>query len=1241
MSDFFPLIIDASEKKIKELPSGNNLNLAGNSIASVRDIIPETDSTYDLGSTSKRFKDLYLSGDSIDLGGLIISRSGDAISFTANEKTTSLPISANNLTYSTLTGTETFTNKTLTSPQIDGGTINDLISITTTGDGTIGGNLTVTGNLTVNGDTTTINATTITVDDKNIELGSVATPTDSTADGGGITLKGNTDKTFNWIDSTDAWTSSEHLNLLTGKEYYINGLSVLNSTTLGSGVTNSSLTSVGTLSSVTTAGDGTIGGDLAVNGGDLTTTSTTFNLVNTNATTLNIGQAATTISIGSTSGTINVGNVLATTGTSHWTLPAGTVSQRPSVPSVGMVRYNTDQSSFEGYASGAWSSLGGVRSVDGFTFIRAETSANASNGDLDFFAENSAGTDTIQIGQWNRTNLKDYTGTLVGTQTTQNVFNVTATTVNAFGDATTIAIGASTGTLTVKNAKTIFNSTNSIQLPVGDTSQRDNTPVSGMVRYNSQISSFEGYGPGNAWGSLGGVKDVDGDTYITTETSAGSDEDTFTFYNAGSVTATLSGTLLDVKSAVQVEFNNTTDSSSITTGALVVDGGVGIAKKLYVGTDANVAGTLAVTGATTLNGGLALDTDKFTVADGTGNTAIAGTLTVTGDTTVGNLTIGSSKIISMGSNIVTNVAVPSASTDAANKQYVDEVAQGLKAAPAVEVATTANLTATYSNGTAGVGATLTATSNGAFPTIDGITVATTAIGQNGVLVKNQSTAAQNGRYNLTQVGNGSTPWILTRCGVCDEASEIPGSYVFVKAGDTQASTGWVAYVANPSTFTVGTDSIIYFQFSGAGTYTAGTGLTLTGSAFSVNASQTQVTAVGTLTSGTWNASVIAGEYGGTGVANTGKTITLGGSLTTSGAHTTTLTTSGNTNITLPTTGTLATLTGTETLTNKTLTSPILTTPTLGTPSSGTLTNCTGLPNDGLVNSSITVGTTQIALGASATTITGLSSVTSTTFVGALTGNASTATTLATSRTISLGGDLSGSVSFNGSADVTITATIAANSVALGTDTTGAYVADCVAGTGISLSETANNAEGNVVTITNTGVTSIVAGDGVTISGATGAVTINAGVPNTSTQVSSLGVGTGASGTTGEIRATNQITAFFSDERLKENINEIDNAIEKVMQLRGVTYTSNQLAESFGYVNKGEQVGVLAQDVEKVLPQVVKPAPFDIISLQEGIEISRSGENYKTVQYEKLVPLLIQAIKEQQVMIEELQKKVGK
>jgi hypothetical protein len=143
--------------------------------------------------------------------------------------------------------TDTLTNKTLTSPKI-----NEDVALTATAtelnyvDGVTsaiqtqldakaslsgatftgavsGTSLTLSGDLTVNGTTTTLNSTTISVDDKNIELGSVATPSDSTADGGGITLKGATDKTFNWVDATDAWTSSEHINLASGKSLYLNG----------------------------------------------------------------------------------------------------------------------------------------------------------------------------------------------------------------------------------------------------------------------------------------------------------------------------------------------------------------------------------------------------------------------------------------------------------------------------------------------------------------------------------------------------------------------------------------------------------------------------------------------------------------------------------------------------------------------------------------------------------------------------------------------------------------------------------------------------------------------------------------------------------------------------------------------------------------------------------------------------------------------------------------------------------
>jgi uncharacterized Zn ribbon protein len=111
----------------------------------------------------------------------------------------------------------------------------------------VGGNVVITGDLTVQGASTTLETQTVTVEDKNIELGVVATPTDTTADGGGITLKGTTDKTINWVDATDAWTFSEHVNIASAKEYRIAGTKVLDTTSLGSAVVTSSLTSVGTI----------------------------------------------------------------------------------------------------------------------------------------------------------------------------------------------------------------------------------------------------------------------------------------------------------------------------------------------------------------------------------------------------------------------------------------------------------------------------------------------------------------------------------------------------------------------------------------------------------------------------------------------------------------------------------------------------------------------------------------------------------------------------------------------------------------------------------------------------------------------------------------------------------------------------------------------------------------------------------------------------------------------------------
>ena len=176
-------------------------------------------------------------------------------------------------------------------------------------------------------------------------------------------------------------------------------------------------------------------------------------------------------------------------------------------------------------------------------------------------------------------------------------------------------------------------------------------------------------------------------------------------------------------------------------------------------------------------------------------------------------------------------ADPSSSLHAATKQYVDNTASGVIAKPQVLGATNSNIDATYNNGTAGVGATLTHNTNGVFPA-DAGGASGWAVGK-GVLVRSQTNKAQNGRYFISNMGSVSTPYVLTRCSYCDEASEIPGSYIFVQDG-TFAGTGWIQVVADPATFVVGTDNIDVFQFSGSGTITAGTGITVSGNEVSIS-----------------------------------------------------------------------------------------------------------------------------------------------------------------------------------------------------------------------------------------------------------------------------------------------------------------------------------------------------------------------------------------------------------------------
>lgn len=181
-------------------------------------------------------------------------------------------------------------------------------------------------------------------------------------------------------------------------------------------------------------------------------------------------------------------------------------------------------------------------------------------------------------------------------------------------------------------------------------------------------------------------------------------------------------------------------------------------------------------------------------------------------------------------------------------------------------------------------------------------------------------------------------------------------------------------------------------------------------------------------------------------------------------------------------------------------------------------------------------------------------------------------------------------------------------------TTGAAVTVAQGGTGITSVPT----NGQLLIGNGTGYTlAAITGTSNQITVTNGAGSITLSTPQSintgaSVQFGSFGVGTAASGTAGEIRATNNVTAYYSDDRLKTKLGKIENALDKIDQLNGFYYHANETAQKLGYKVKRE-VGVSAQEVQAVLPEIIAPAPID--------------ENYMTIYYDRLVPLLIEAIKE--------------
>lgn len=313
----------------------------------------------------------------------------------------------------------------------------------------------------------------------------------------------------------------------------------------------------------------------------------------------------------------------------------------------------------------------------------------------------------------------------------------------------------------------------------------------------------------------------------------------------------------------------------------------------------------------------------------------------------------------------------------------------------------------------------------------------------------------------------------------------------------------------------------------------------------------------------------------------------------------------------------------------------------------------------------------------------------------ITGNAATATALQTARSIALGGDVSGSASFNGTANITITATVADDShnhiianvdglqtalngkLDVGATAANSQLLDSINSTSFLRSDTADTMSGRL-TYTNAdpidtgrginggygvstgsgtawganiwGMGDTYDGSGTGTSFATDASqygltwlrdthpSITATIVNEGLYLYRAGnkiAGMGYSGHwfSNEIRATGDIIAFYSDERLKDFHGTIPSALEKITKLNGYYFTENELAKKLGYKNDKMQLGVSAQEVQEVFPEAVEIAA---ISYDDNVD-----EEYLTVKYEKLVPGLIEAIKEQQAQIDELKELVNK
>src|SRR5210317_1594942 len=383
------------------------------------------------------------------------------------------------------------------------------------------------------------------------------------------------------------------------------------------------------------------------------------------------------------------------------------------------------------------------------------------------------------------------------------------------------------------------------------------------------------------------------------------DNDLSNYDNTTSDFATVTGT--------ETLTNKTLTAPKFADGGFIADSNGN--EQIVFNTTASAVNYLDVTNAATGNG--------ITLASAGGDTNIDIKISPKG-----------SGVIDADTSRITNVTDPSGDQDAATKAYVDSVANGLDVKDSVRYASTANVAGTYDNGAG----TITAGSNGAF-SIDGQTPSQ----GDRVLLKDQSSAVQNGLYIVTTVGDGSTAYVLTRTPDADAANEITGgAFVFVEEGSANADNGYV--FTHNGTPTLGSTDITVAQFSGAGQISAGDALTKTGNTLDVAVDDTTIEVSGDALQ------VKASGIGTNQLAATAVTeAKIANNAVTVAKLATTLDLSSNT-ITLP--SSFVTTTGTQTLTNKTI--------------SGASNTLTSIGNASLTNSTITLtgdsGTNAIDLG---------------------------------------------------------------------------------------------------------------------------------------------------------------------------------------------------------------------------------------------------------------------------------------